>query len=194
MTLPLIPVLAPRRGGGLMRMAGRIGLRVLGWRVEGEFPNFPKLIVAGAPHSTNWDFPVAMSTVFALNLRIRFMAKESLFRGLAGPIMRWFGGLSVDRSQAGDVVDQVVDHIVQNEKIWLCIAPEGTRKKVERFRTGFLRIAHAANIPILLLAFDWPNRVIRLGPLWYPSQDTEADRIAIEQWFEPYQAGRKPIS
>jgi len=77
----------------------------------------------------------------------------------------------------------VVDHIGQSEKIWLCIAPEGTRKKVERFRTGFLRIAHAANIPILLLAFDWPNRVIRLGPLWYPSQDTEADRIAIEQWL-----------
>ena len=67
MKLPLIPVLAPRRGGGLTRMAGRIGLRAFGWRVEGEFPNFPKLIVAGAPHSTNWDFPVAMSTVFALN-------------------------------------------------------------------------------------------------------------------------------
>ncbi|MFM7659606.1 MAG: lysophospholipid acyltransferase family protein [Betaproteobacteria bacterium] len=194
MKLPIIPERAPRRGGRLMRLSGRIGLKLLGWRVEGEFPNHPKLVVAGAPHSTNWDFPVAMSTVFALNLRIRFMAKESLFRGAAGPIMRWFGGLSVDRSQASDVVDQVVDYIERSDTFWLCIAPEGTRKKVERFRTGFLRIAHAANIPILLLAFDRPNKVIQLGPLWYPSSDTEADRIAIEKWFEPYQAGRKHIS
>jgi 1-acyl-sn-glycerol-3-phosphate acyltransferase len=135
-----------------------------------------------------------MSTVFAMNLRIRFMAKASLFQGLAGPIMRWFGGLSVDRSKANDVVDQVVEHIGQCESIWLCIAPEGTRKKVERFRSGFLRIAFLANIPVMLLVIDRREKVIRLGPLWHPSEDTEADRIAIEKWFEPFQISRKSIS
>lgn len=191
MRLPSVPALAPRRGGLLMRIIGRLGLKLLGWRVEGEFPNHAKLVVAGAPHSTNWDFPVAMSTVFALNLRTRFMAKASLFRGLAGPIMHWFGGLSVDRSRANDVVDQVVDHMRQCESMWLCIAPEGTRKKVERFRSGFLRIALLANIPIMLLVIDRRDKVIRLGPLWYPSADTEADRMAIEKWFEPFQVKRR---
>ncbi|NCX22609.1 MAG: acyltransferase, partial [Betaproteobacteria bacterium] len=185
-----VPPLAPRRGGRLTRWIGKLGMALLGWRVEGEFPNHPKMVVAGAPHSTNWDFPVAMSTVFALNLRIRFMAKASLFQGLAGPIMLWFGGLRVDRSQAADVVDQVVAQIAQTEAIWLCIAPEGTRKKVERFRSGFLRIARAAQIPIMLLVIDRREQVIRLGPLWYPTEDIEADRLAIEKWFEPYQAGR----
>lgn len=173
-----------------MRLTGRLVMWMLGWRVEGELPNHPKLVVAGAPHSTNWDFPVAMSTVFALNLRIRFMAKAALFRGMAGPIMLWFGGLSVDRSQAADVVDQVVHHIEETDAIWLCIAPEGTRKKVERFRSGFLRIARGAKIPILLLVIDRRHRVIRFGPLWYPGEDTEADRIAIEKWYEPYQIER----
>jgi len=177
-----------------MRSVGRLGMWLLGWRVEGELPNQPKLVVAGAPHSTNWDFPVAMSTVFALNLRIRFMAKESLFKGMAGPIMHWFGGLSVDRSQAADTVDQVVKHIEQTEAIWLCIAPEGTRKRVDRFRSGFLRIARGAGIPILLLVIDRRDRVIRFGPLWHPTEDTEADRVAIEQWYEPFQAGRKTSS
>jgi len=186
-----VPALVPRRGGAWTRWLGQAGLRALRWRVEGRFPDLPKLVIAGAPHSTNWDFPVAMSVAFAYNLRINFLAKHKLFKGMRGPVMRWFGGVAVNREMATDVVDQVVERFAACEAMWLCIAPEGTRKKVERFRSGFLRIAAQANIPIMLLVFDHRARVIRLGPLCLPGPDPERDREVIERWYQPYQVVRR---
>jgi 1-acyl-sn-glycerol-3-phosphate acyltransferase len=174
----------------LTRGLGKLGLYFLGWRVEGRFPNHPKLVIAGAPHSTNWDFPVAMSVAFAFNLRINFLAKHKLFEGGLGPIMRWFGGLPVDRGMAADVVAQVVESFATRDAIWLCISPEGTRKQVERFRSGFLRIAAGAEVPILLLVFDHRARAIRLGPLCLPGPDSDRDREVIERWYRPYQVVR----
>jgi len=186
-----VPGSVPRRGGAWTRGIGRLGLYLLGWRVEGCFPDHPKLVIAGAPHSTNWDFPVAMSVAFAYNLRINFLAKHRLFKGALGPVMRWFGGVSVDRGMAADVVEQVVESFAACEAMWLCIAPEGTRKQVDRFRSGFLRIAAGAEIPILLLVFDHGARAIRLGPLCLPGPDPERDREVIELWYRPYQVMRK---
>ncbi len=188
--LPPLGAAVPRRGNRATRALGSALLRLMGWRIEGEFPNLPKLVVAVAPHTSNWDFVVGVSVMFALDLDITFIGKHTLFVGPFDAILRWLGGFPVDRSVAHGVVAESVAGFGRVEQRILVIAPEGTRKRVERFKTGFLHIARGAGLPVLLAALDYGERVVRFGPTMHVGADIEAERARVEAHFAPIRGRR----
>jgi 1-acyl-sn-glycerol-3-phosphate acyltransferase len=181
----------PLRGNAFARASGRAVLRILGWRVEGDFPNLPKFVVAVAPHTSNWDFVVGIATMFALDLRIAFLGKHTIFRWPFGRVMRWMGGIPVDRASPHGVVGDSVAAFSRMDRRILAIAPEGTRRQVKQFKSGFLQIARGAGVPVVLASLDYAARCVRLGPWFEPGEDIEADRRRTEEFFASVR-GKRP--
>jgi 1-acyl-sn-glycerol-3-phosphate acyltransferase len=152
----------PRRGNAFSRALGRTLLALGGWRIEGEFPDRAKMVAIVAPHTSNWDFLVGISAVWALGLRVRFIGKHTLFHGPLGWLMRWFGGIPVNRAAPQGFVPQAVEAMRMTDAIFLAITPAGTRSSTRPWKSGFYHIAHAARVPILPVAFDGSRRTIRL--------------------------------
>jgi len=173
--IPALPPSLPRRGNAFSRALGYAGLALGRWRIEGEFPDRAKLVVIVAPHTSNWDFIVGISAVFALGLYARFLGKHTLFRPPLGFLMRWFGGVPVVREAPQGLVPQAVEAIEKAERIFLAITPAGTRSSTKPWKSGFYHIAHAARVPILPIAFDGAHRAIRLFPAFDTSGDYDAD-------------------
>lgn len=164
----------PRRGGPITRAVGRLALRLLGWRIVGEFPNVAKLVVIAAPHRSNWDFVVALMLKFAFAIDASFIGKHTLFRAPFGFLFRYWGGIPVDRRSSNDTVAAVVARFAAADHLWLAIAPEGTRKVGAPWKTGFWHIARGAGVPIFPVALDRSRRIIRVMPTIEPT-DLEAD-------------------
>lgn len=158
---------------------GRFALRASGWSISGRLPADPKYVLLVAPHTSNWDFPVGLCAKLALRLECHFIAKDSLFWWPLGAFLRSVGGVPVDRSAAGDVVAETARAFRDAQRFVLVITPEGTRSRVPQWKSGFHRIARAANVPVFLVAFDYPAKVIRLGPLFHATDDYAADLAAI---------------
>jgi len=180
----------PRRGNAATRALGRAILAAMRFRLEGEVPDLPRFVIAVAPHTSNWDFVVGMATMFALDLRLSFLAKHTLFRGPFAPVMRWMGGIAVDRANPDGTVESAVAAFAAVDARVLAVAPEGTRKRVTHFKTGFLRIARAARVPVLLAALDFGRRRVVLGPVVETSGDAAADLARIEAHFAPVRGCR----
>ena len=180
---PVLGDQIPLRGNGLMRAVGHALLRLMGWRVEGEVPNLPKFVIAVAPHTSNWDFVVGAAAMFALDLRLAFLGKHTLFRPPLGALFRWMGGIPVDRTSAHGVVGQSIEGFLAADRRILAIAPEGTRRQVRQFKSGFLQIARGAGVPVLLASLDYAAKCVRLGPAFEPGEDVEADRRRTEAFF-----------
>jgi 1-acyl-sn-glycerol-3-phosphate acyltransferase len=189
--LPTAGGALPRRGSAALAAIGRAALRLLGWRIEGAIPDIPKLVIAVAPHTSNWDFVVGAAAMFALDLRLSFLGKHTLFRGPLAPLLRWMGGIPVDRSTAHGVVNASVMAFADSDRRVLALAPQGTRKGSGRFRSGFLHIARGAGVPVLLIAFDYGARRIRVGPLLQPSADVDADLARVEAYYAPVPGKRE---
>ncbi|MFC7158352.1 1-acyl-sn-glycerol-3-phosphate acyltransferase [Pseudidiomarina halophila] len=120
----------PTRGNRFSRWVGRVGMRVLGgWRIEGELPATRQAIIPVAPHTSNWDFFVGVFVMLALGLKLSFLGKHTIFRFPINSVLRWLGGIPVDRRSAQGVVGQMVDEFEQRHELILALAPEGTRKK-----------------------------------------------------------------
>jgi len=175
----------PRRGGSIRAAIGRAMLRVLGWRVGGAIPDLPKTVIIAAPHSSNRDFYVGIALVFAMRLDVRFIGKSELFRGPLGPVMRWLGGLPVNRERPKGVVEQTVAMFAERESLLLAVAPEGTRKPVTQWKNGFYRIALGAGVPIVPGYFDNRKREIGFGPPFQPTGDMAQDIAALRAYFAP---------
>ena len=169
----------PRRGTWLSRACGRGVLALLGWRVTGAFPDEPKIVMIGAPHTSNWDFVVALAAAFSLRLGFSWVGKHLLFRPPVRWFFRWLGGIPVDRRASHGFVQQMVDEFERRTQFLLAIAPEGTRKAVDRWKTGFYHIAVGARVPILVVTFDNARKTIHIGPTLTPSGDLAADMDRI---------------
>jgi len=187
---PVVGAAIPRRGSALLRASGRAILRAMGWRIEGEIPDVPKLVIAVAPHTSNWDFVVGVGTIFALDLRLNFLGKHTLFRGPPGALMRWIGGIPVDRASPHGVVGDAVAAFARSERRVLAIAPQGTRKPGARYKSGFVHIARGAGVPILLATLDYGARCVRLGPAFEPGEDVEAELARVEAFYAGVQGKR----
>ena len=182
--LPALPPNAPRSHGNVFSRAfGRTVLRLGGWRMVGEWPDVPKVVVIVAPHSSAWDAIWGIAAKVALGLGIVFIGKKEIFRGPLGWALRKFGGRPVDRSAPGGIVDQVAQQLRESERMWFVLAPEGTRRKVTRWKSGFWKIAKRADVPVFCAWFHYPDRVIGLGPMVELSDDMEADLVRIRQMF-----------
>lgn len=186
--VPPLPPNAPRvKRNRLARWLGRTVLRLGGWRVVGEFPDLPKLVLIGAPHSSNWDGVWGFAAKLALGLDVRILGKHQLFWGPLGPLMRRLGVIAVNRDAPRGVVEQVAAQIRSRERIWFGLAPEGTRKPVEHWKTGFWKIARAAGVPVLPVYFHYPERVIGVGEPFWTSADMAADLARLRAWYRPWQ-------
>ena len=186
--LPLPPN-APRvRGSRLTRWIGRSVLRLGGWRMVGAFPDIPKLVLIGAPHSSNWDGVWGFAAKAALGLDIKVLGKDSLFKvPLLGSLLRHLGVIPVDRSASHGVVEQAAAMIRNADRFWFGLAPEGTRKPVERWKTGFWKIAKAADVQVLPAYFHYPDKVIGIGEPFWLGDDMNADIARIRAWYRPWQ-------
>ena len=186
--VPSLPPNVPRvPRHRLSRWIGRSVLRLGGWRVVGEFPDLPRVVLIGAPHSSNWDGIWGFAAKLALGLDIRILGKHQLFWGPLGPLMRALGIIAINRGAASGVVGQMAQQFRGADRFWLGIAPEGTRKPVARWKTGFWKIAHAARVPVLPVYFHYPDRVIGIGPPFATSHDMEADLVRLREWYRPWQ-------
>src|SRR4051812_28698982 len=175
MELPTVGENVPRSGGSIGQAIGMLTLRLLGWRIEGDIPDVARMVAIVAPHTSNWDFVVGLAARYALRLDASWLGKHTLFRPPFGWIMRWWGGIAVDRTASHDVVSQTVAEFSSRERVFLVITPEGTRKQVSRWRTGFWHIAKGAGVPILPIVFNWGERVIRIGVPFMAGDDVAAD-------------------
>lgn len=175
MRVPPLPECLPRRGNAFSSTLSRALLGAWGWRIDGDFPPCPKMVAIVAPHTSNWDFIVGILAVFAIGIRVRFLAKHTLFKPGLGALMRWFGGIPVNREAPQGLVPQVVEAIERADEVFLAITPAGTRSSTKPWKSGFYNIAVAARVPILPVIFDGPSRAIRLLPPFQPSGDYEAD-------------------
>ena len=163
-------------------------LRATGWKLDGQLPaDQPKCVLIAAPHTSNWDLPYTLMVAFALRLNIYWMGKQQLFRGPWGPVMRWLGGIAVDRSQSTNLVSASAAAIrAADGAMCLVVPPEGTRSKTRQWKTGFYWIAHEAGVPIVMAYMDYPRKLSGLGPVFQPTGNVDADMAAIKAWYAPF--------
>jgi len=185
--LPALPAHVPQYPPSLFAAICRGLLRLAGWRLAGEFPDVPKLVVIAAPHSSNWDAIIGMLFKVGLRLQVRFIGKREAFVWPLGPLLRALGGIPIDRSAAHGVVEAIQHEFLSHERFWFALAPEGTRKKVQKWKSGFWHIARATGVPILPVYFHYPEKTLGIGPLFQPSADLEADMARIREFYRPWQ-------
>lgn len=161
----------------------RFVLRMLGWRIVGTFPDFAKYVVIGAPHTTNWDFFYMLLLKGATRTNLKWVGKDSLFRQPIGGIMRWLGGIPVNRRASQKFVDQVVALYNENENLIIAISPEGTRSKTNVWKSGFYYMAFGAGVPIVLVAIDYAHKMLEIGPAIVPSGEIRTDFEIIQRFY-----------
>jgi len=186
--VPAVGPQVPRRGNALTRAIAIGLLRLTGWRLAGPFPDRAKCVLIIAPHTSNWDFPIGLMAMFALGIRGTFLGKHTLFRFPLGVLMRFLGGVPVDRGSSQDVVGQTVAYAARQPQALIVLSPEGTRSLTPRWKTGFYRIAAQAGLPILPISFDFPAKTITFHPLLTPTGGMEADFATLRGYFRPEMA------
>ncbi|MCC6603461.1 MAG: 1-acyl-sn-glycerol-3-phosphate acyltransferase [Anaerolineae bacterium] len=182
---PALGSAVPRWGGGFMRRLGRGLMRLLGWRFVGSVPNLPKMVLVGAPHTSNWDFMLAMLALFALQVRVYWLGKHTFVNGPLKPLLLKLGGVAVDRRASSGVVAQVAAQFQARDQFLLGLAPEGTRSLVPHWKMGFFHIAQSAQVPILPVALDYGRKIIDIGePVW-----PEVGETAVMAQLRTFYAG-----
>lgn len=182
-TIFTTPVVAP-----VLRAFSTSFLRLTGWSVEGSLPpGASRCVLIAAPHTSNWDLPYTLMAAFALRLTPYWMGKSGIFRFPFGPLMRWLGGIAVDRSKANNLVNASAQAITDADgPLQLIVPPEGTRSKTRYWKTGFYYIAATAQVPIILAYMDYTDRRTGLGPVFEPTGDIEADMARIKAFYQPF--------
>lgn len=189
--VPDLPPAVPRRHNRFTQWLGKRIMRLIGWRLIGNLPDMPQFIMIAAPHTSYWDFWLVIAGMWAADLKWSLLVKHTAFRWPLGPIIRGWGAVPVDRNASGGVVRQAVDQFDDNEQFVLALAPEGTRKKVTRWKSGFYRIAVKANVPIVCGGMDYGTKRLVLGEPFWPTGDLEADLPQIQAFFADMK-GYKP--
>lgn len=174
------PIVAP-----ICRVLAKFLLFIAGWKRGEDAPKLDKYVLIAAPHTSNWDFYFTLLAAFDYRVKIFWMGKDSLFKGAAGPIMRWLGGISVDRSSSNNLVDQTIEAFKKNDKLIVTVPPEGTRGKVSYWKSGFYHIAMGAGVPIVLGYVDFGRKIAGLGPVFHPTGDFEKDLVEIKKFYKP---------
>lgn len=178
MTIFNTPILS-----SILHYLTRFIMRLLGWHVDGKLPDLPKYILIGAPHTSNWDFILFLGIIFTLRANVRFMGKAELFRFPHGPFFYYCGGIPVDRKKSTGLVEQMVEACNKSDNFILTIAPEGTRHHVTEWKRGFYHIAKNAGVPIVMAVVDGKHKEVRVGQVFQPTDDMEADMKNIQGFF-----------
>jgi 1-acyl-sn-glycerol-3-phosphate acyltransferase len=167
-----------------LAVLGKVLLRLAGWRVEGTLPAWAdRAVVIAAPHTTNWDLPYMLAVSWALGVRPRWLGKRELFRAPFGWLMRWLGGIPVDRSRRGNLVEEAAAQLRAADRLFLVVPPSGTRSRAPHWKSGFYHIARAARVPIVCAFLDYDRRVGGIGPVFVPSGDLGADMDRLRLFY-----------
>ena len=167
----------------LSRYLARTALRILGWEVSGNIPDEERIVVVAAPHTSNWDFILGMLTILALNVNLKWIGKSSIFKPGFKWLFKWLGGIPVDRNNPSSLMEDVKDIVAREKGLIIGMAPEGSRKKVTRWKTGFLRIAELTQAKILFFAIDAPSKCILIGDIFKPTGNVEEDLKFVKNYF-----------
>ena len=178
----------------LLKLFGKLVMKVTGWKTLGHFPKDERVILVVGPHTSNWDFMVAMSAVLSWDINIHWLDKHSLFKKGVRRILKSLGGIPVNRANPEELMNEIYAITAQYQGFIIGMAPEGTRKKVERLKTGFLRIATQTNSKIMLAGIDFSNKTIQLGDFFTPSGDIEKDLTSIKDYFSNFSGKRPELS
>jgi len=164
-------------------------LRLFGWKIEGwDLNQLNKYVIIVIPHTSYWDFPLGLLVRQAWRApHVKFVGKHTLFKPPFGALFRWLGGYPVDRTRHTNFVDAVVQLFKEQERFVVVVAPEGTRKKVEKLKTGFYYIAMGAGVPIVMVKFDWGRKIVSNREPFYPTGNYEADLAVINDYFRGVQ-------
>jgi 1-acyl-sn-glycerol-3-phosphate acyltransferase len=168
--------------------AGSIAfLKLTGWKVEGSLPpGVTKCVLIAAPHTSNWDLPYTLMVAFALRLNVYWMGKASIFKPPFSGVMRWLGGIPVQREQSNNLVAASAQAIVDFDgHLQLAVPPEGTRSKSRYWKTGFYYIAQTAQVPIVIAYMDYGQKRSGLGPVFQPTGDIDKDMAEIKAFYAP---------
>ena len=155
--------------------------KIIGWRVIGYLPKNEKYVIAVVPHSSYFDLIIAVLIRTYSGLKIKFIGKKELFNPITSYLFKFLGGIPVDRTKKSNIVDEVVELFELGKIKILAIAPEGTRKRVEKWKTGFYYIALKAKLPILMVSFDYIRKEVKINDKFYPSGDIDKDFIELEK-------------
>lgn len=167
-------------------------LKLVGWSVSATAPDYPKCVICVAPHTSNWDFIIGKLAYSSIGRRANFLMKKSWFFFPLGLIFRAMGGIPVDRSgKSASMVDTIVRKFNETDRLAIAITPEGTRKRVSKWRTGFLQIAIQAKVPCVLAAIDFAKKRAIIERTFFPSGDIEADMRAIKEYYSQF-TGKHP--
>jgi 1-acyl-sn-glycerol-3-phosphate acyltransferase len=183
----------PTRGNAFSRGLGRTLLGLFGWRIAGRLPALPKFVLIVAPHTSNWDFLIGLLAMLATGLRAHWLGKHSIFRFPVAPALRWLGGEPVDRSASHGTVKAAIAHFQARGQWVLALSPEGTRRRVTTWKTGFLRIATGAGVPIVPVWLDYGTRTVGLGAAIEPSGNESADIARLRAMFRKDMARRPAL-
>lgn len=173
----------PRRGNGFSRALGKRFLQLFGWRLANAFPDVPKAVVIGGPHTSNWDGIFTCAAMVQIGLDAHVMIKDSAFQGPLGGLLRWMGAVPIDRRKAGGVVEQSVEAFAGRERYVLIVAPEGTRSGAEQWKTGFYHIALRAGVPIVVATADYRKKEITFAAVFTPTGKVDEDVRAIQTYY-----------
>lgn len=155
------------------------------WKIDGDFPrNTPKYVMIVAPHTSWLDFPLGLLIKWSMDFDTNYIGKDSLFKGPLGFFFKWVGGIPVDRSKNNNMVDAVINLFNEKDSLKLTLAPEGTRKKVDKWKTGFYYIAKGAGVPILMMSLDFENRIVKISDLFYTTEDVKSDFEHFKIFYE----------
>lgn len=176
----------------MFRTFSRLVLHLAGWRIIDHRPEpMGSAIYLVVPHTSNWDFFIGLFARSVARIKANYLAKKSLFDSPMGWFFRATGGYPVDRSRNTNITDQVVAYFRTIPGFSIAITPEGTRAKVDAWKTGFWRIAKGANVPLVLTSFDYARKEITLSKPWTAGNDMEQDIIELMAYFQPFK-GKNP--
>lgn len=166
----------------------------MGWKIQGSFdPKIKKSVIIVVPHTSWHDFYIGVLLRRILKIEISFIAKKELFKWPLGSYFRWMGGVSLDRTPGQNKVEAIADIFNKKEEFRLSLAPEGTRKKVESWKTGYYYIAMAAAVPIICVAFDYGIKSVVIHEAFYPTGDIENDTQILRSTFQGV-VGKKRVN
>lgn len=167
----------------VLRWCGRLTLWLLRWRVEGEPPQPPCVLIV-APHTSSWDAVILSAVRFQVGVPVAFLAKRELFRGIWGRFVRRIGGIAVDRGELNAAATAAIDLLRTSRRVVLTLFPEGSRRRQDGWAAGFHVIAREAGVPVAMALLNYERRVVRFGPVFEPAEDVDDDMPGIRAFFE----------
>ena len=174
-----VPLLIP-----FLSRLSRFSGALLGWNIEGEFPNYPKMMLVAAPHTSNWDFLIFLYAILSKRFQPNVMGKHTLFWWPLSAIMRFLGVVPIDRTQKDGVVDQGIKYFNSVDKTIVLVAPEGTRSYRKDWKSGFYHIAWGAKVPLILCKVNFHTRTIFIGEEFNMTGDFDKDIVGIKEYYK----------